>query len=407
MPDPTVSLFQLALALTPPWEVDRIEFDAPGKRLDIYLDFPRGARFPCPAPSCGEVGPVHDTIDKEWRHLNFFQHEAFLHARHPRVKCDRHGIHQVALPWAREGSGFTLLFEALAMALIREMPMRAAARILGEHDTRLWRLAEHHVEAARAREDHSAVTEVGVDETASKRGHHYVSLFVDLPRTKVIFATAGKDAEVLTTFKGDLEAHGGKAEQIKEFSLDMSKAFIAGIETDFPEAELTFDKYHIVQLLNQAMDEVRRQEQRRAPDLKNTRYVWLKKPANLTKAQRDQLRRCRRRFRRMARAYELKLELMDLWELPDLELAEAYLDDWCRRVLRGRLEPFKDFVATLDEHWNGVLRWFDSQINNGVLEAINSLVQAAKRRARGYRNPRNFITMIYLIAGKLNYALPT
>lgn len=155
------------------------------------------------------------------------------------------------------------------------------------------------------------------------------------------------------------------------------------------------------------MDEVRRQEQRRAPDLKNTRYVWLKKPANLTKVQRDQLRRCRRRFRRMARAYELKLELIDLWELPDLELAAAYLDDWCRRALRGRLEPFKDFVATLDEHWNGVLRWFDSQINNGVLEAINSLVQAAKRRARDYRNPRNFITIIYLIAGKLDYALPT
>jgi transposase len=182
--DPTTSLFQLALGLTPPWEVERLDFDPDRHRLDIHIGFPRGARFLCPD---GEVDscPVHDTAEKEWRHLNFFQHEAYLHARVPRIRCSQHGVRQVAVPWARDGSGFTLLFEALAMLLMRKMPVKAAARLVAEQDTRLWRLLMHYVEVGREREDFSQVSQVGVDETSHRRGHDYVSVFVDLDRSKV------------------------------------------------------------------------------------------------------------------------------------------------------------------------------------------------------------------------------
>ena len=145
-------LFQAALGLAHPWFVKTIDFDAAAKRLDIFLDFERGARFGCPEPDCHAAAcPVHDTVEKEWRHLDFFQHEAYLHSRTPRVECDTHGVRLVKVPWARPGSGFTLLFEALAMTLLAAMPVKAAGDLVGEHDTRMWRILHHHVEEARAR----------------------------------------------------------------------------------------------------------------------------------------------------------------------------------------------------------------------------------------------------------------
>ncbi len=405
MEDPTSALFQLALGLTPPWRVEKIEFDPDRHRLDLNLGFARGAQFAC--PECATAGcPVHDTTDKEWRHLNFFQHEAYLHARVPRVRCDEHGVLQVAVPWAREGSGFTLLFEALAMLLMREMPVKAASRIVGEQDTRLWRVLLHYVEVGRQGEDFAAVSQVGVDETSHRRGHDYVSVFVDLDRAKVIFATPTREKKVMVEFKTDLEVHGGMAERVINFSADLWQPYRDGIKENFENARLTIDRYHVIQLLNRAVDEVRRREQRNQPGLKKTRYIWLKRPSRLTARQKEDLGYLRRRHRRTARAYELKLEFEDLWQLsPDA--AAGYLDDWCDRVYRTRLDPLKDFVDTIDVHWDDVLRWFQTRITNGVLEAINSLVQAAKRRARGYRTDKHYIAMIYMTAGKLSFGLPT
>ena len=162
-------LFTAALGLQDPWEVTRIEFDPLGRRLDLHLDFARGSRFACPQGDEAHCG-VHDTEAKTWRHLDFFQHQAYLHARIPRVACPAHGVHQVSVPWARPGSGFTLLFEALLVALVSEMPVKAAAGIVGEHDTRLWRVLHHYVDEARAGTSHAGVVKVGIDETSSKRG---------------------------------------------------------------------------------------------------------------------------------------------------------------------------------------------------------------------------------------------
>jgi transposase len=405
---PTQRVFELGLGLTPPWHVVRIAFDPAAKRLEVHLDFEKGSRWKCPDCEVLEC-PVHDTVDKEWRHLNFFQHEAYLHARVPRVRCQEHGVLLVGVPWARAGSGFTLLFEALLMAMMEEMPVKATGQLVGEHDTRLWRVLLHYVDQARAQEDHSEVTKVGVDETSHKRGQSYVTLFADLDRAKVLFATPGRDQETVARFKADLLAHGGHAEQIREFSADMSPAFKAGIETNFESASLTLDKYHVTQLVNAMVDEVRRVEQQSTTDLKKSRYLWLKNPSNLTTHQRQWLRGLRRRCRQTARAYEYKLNFTELWDQPQ-ELAEIFLIDWCESALRTRmpaLDALRTLACTVVDHCEGILRWFQTRINNGVMEAINSLVRAAKRRARGYRTDRNYIAMIYIIAGKLSFNLPT
>ena len=222
-----ISLLQLALGLAPPWTVTGSDFDAEARRLDIHLDFAAGSRFTC--PGCGAADcPAHDTERMTWRHLNFFQHQAYLHARVPRVRCVRCGVKKISVPWAREGGGFTLLFEALVMALVSAMPVNAVARLVGEHDTRLWRVIHHYVERARARTDLAAVTRVAIDETAARRGHHYVSLFVDIDRARVIFATEGKDAATVAAFADDLTAHGGDPDAVAEVCIDMSPAVHQG-----------------------------------------------------------------------------------------------------------------------------------------------------------------------------------
>lgn len=398
------ALFTMALGLSSPWEVKELVFTAESRRLDIRIDFPRGSSFPC--PECGEPSKVHDTEEKSWRHLDFFQHSAYLTARVPRCRCDQHGVKQVEVPWARPGSGFTLLFEALLMALMREMPVKAVARIVGEHDTRLWRLVDHHVEEARQRVDMSEVKAVAVDETAARRGQDYVSLFMDLDRRRLLFGTEGKDQETVEAFRKDLEAHGGSAERITETCCDMSQAFIRGLNAEFPNAHLTFDRFHVMQLANKGVDDVRRMEARERPELKRSRYVWLKNRSNLSARQRERLQELQGMNLDTAEAYRMRLTLQDFYEQANPRAAAMFLADWCEMVLESGLEPMKKVARTLMDHAEGVLRWFWSGFSNGLLEGINSLIQAAKAKARGYRTTRNLLNIAYLIAGKLDFALP-
>lgn len=403
------ALFSAALGLTPPWQVVEVGFSASAKRLDVYIDFPRGSTFPC--PRCGAEGAkAYDTTQRSWRHLNFFQHECHLHAWVPRVRCPKcRAIAQVRIPWARPESGFTLLFEALVMALAKEMPVRAIAKLLGEHDTRLWRILRHYVEEARARQDLSRVRRIGLDETASRRGHRYVTLMVDLDRRRLLFATPGRDQAAVAACAADLQARGGDPKAVTNVTCDMSAPYIEGIRRSFPDAEITFDRFHVMQLASQAVDAVRREETRDHPQLlKKTRYLWLKSPSLLTARQREQLLTLMSyRYLKTARAYRLRLALQEFFELPDRSTAEAFLRRWYFWATHSRLEPMKRLARTLKEHWEGVLSWFSSHLTNAVLEGISSLVQAAKARARGYRTTENLITMAYILAGGLEYQLPT
>ena len=401
------SLFAVALGITPPWQVEGIEFSTESKRLDIKIGFQRGATFACPV--CGAAAPAYDTKEKTWRHLNFFQYDAYLTARVPRVKCPNTGcgVKQVAVPWARPDSGFTLLFEALVMTLAREMPVKVVAALFGEHDTRLWRVIDHYVETARAQVDHSDVRRVGMDETSAKKGQDYVSFFFDMDQRRLLFGTEGKDHETVKAFTRDLEAHNGSAENITNASLDMSKAFIKGVHEELPNAEITFDPFHLIKIMNEALSQVRSEESRLFPEMmKGSRYAFLKNPENLTEKQDETLTKlCNYRLK-TARAYLLKLALQDVYFATTREEAEGRLKSWYNWAIRSQIDPVKKVAKTVKNHWNGILAWFDSHLSNGFIEAINGLIQAAKRRARGYRSTKNLINMAYLIAGKLDFKLP-
>jgi transposase len=397
-----VLLFQAALGLSEPWRVTSVEFDPERKRLDLRVDFAKGARFPC--PECERAGcAVKDTEEKTWRHLDFFEHQAFLTARVPRVECPEHKVRLVAVPWARERSGFTLLFEALVMAMVREMPVATLAGLVGETDMRIWRVVHHYVDRAVEAQNLEGVERVGIDETSSRRGQDYVSVFADLDERRGVFVVEGRDHETVQAFSCFLETHGGDRGQVREVCQDMSEAFLKGTLTYLPKAEITFDRYHVKSHLSKAVDDVRREEAKHHRDLlKNTRYMWLKRPANLTDRQRDLLDELLAQPLQTVRAYTLAQQFDSFYEIDDPETAEEYLRRWIAEVDASDLEPLHKFARTLEDHWLGVIRWHHSRVSNGLLEGLNSLIQAAKRRARGYRSNRNFIAMIYLIVGKLN-----
>jgi transposase len=399
-------LFQLALGLVPPWLVNDVRFDADKKQLDIEIDFARGGRFPCPHCNAADC-PVHDTAMQKWRHLDFFQHQAFLHARTPRIICPTCGVKQIAVPWARAGSGFTLLFEALAMTLVTHMPVRAAANLLDEHDTRIWRVVGHYVEQAVARMDLAELSRVCIDETAARRGHNYISLFVDIDARKTVFVTEGRAAATVAAFADHVDGHNSDASRIKEVCIDMSAAYIKGVTENLTEAEITFDKFHAVKLVNDAVDQVRRIESKTQPSLKGSRYAWLKNEVNLSAGQSATLATLAHTNLKTARAYRMRLAFQEVYAQPTRGWGELFLDRWIGWMKRSRLEPMKTVAKTMERHRDGILAWFDSRIANGLIEGINSLVQAAKAKARGYRSTRNLINMTYLITGKLDLKLPT
>jgi transposase len=400
-----LGLFTAALGLSAPWRVTRTEFD--GTQLGLWLDFPRGSRFPCPAKDCTEgVCAMHDTADKVWRHMDFFQYKAFLHARLPRVRCPEHGVRQVSVSWARPGSGFTMLFEALALTFATAMPVAKVAAMTREHDTRIWRVLEHHVRAARDQQDFSAVTKVGMDETSARKGQDYVSIFVDMMRGRVLFATDGRDSATVARFATDLAEHGGDPDNVIDTSSDMSTAFISGIADALPNATMTFDRFHLAAKLSDAVDAVRRAEVTTRPELKHTRWLWLKNHTNLSAKQQGELHRLMRPSAKLATARALRWrEDFQAFYDQDPSYAPEYLHRWCYGAKRSRLQPIKDFVALVEKHWDGIIAWHTSHLTNGLLEGINSLVQAAKARARGYRSKTKMITIIYLTATKLT--LPT
>ena len=394
-------LFGLALGVEEPLFIERIEFDKEEGELHIHMNFRRGGRFCC--SECGADGlPVHDTIEKTWRHLNFFQYKCYIHLRTPRTKCDKCGERLWIPPWGRSQSGFTLLFEALIMKLAQYMSVSAISDLVDEHDTRIWRIFRYWVEKAQQERDFSDVKKVGIDETSSKKGHDYITVFVDLESKNVLFATEGRKGTTVKEFVEELTRHNAENTQVVDVSIDMSPAFIRGVHDNLPKAQITFDKFHVVQALNKVMNEVWRAEVAQNPLLKKTRYVWLKNPENLTEKQQTQLKTVTKENTKTAKVYQMKLTFQDIYRNAKCRaVAEELINKWLNWAVRSRIEPVKKFAKMVKKHYEGIPAYFDSRLTSGVMEGINSRIQEVKRRAKGYRNARNFLDMIYLVCGNL------
>ncbi|RYD72590.1 MAG: ISL3 family transposase [Verrucomicrobiaceae bacterium] len=395
-------LFTLALQLSPEWKVTDCLLDQENRRLTLKLDFIPGSKFPAPGATHHLLCAVHDTVEKRWRHLDFFQYETELVARVPRVKTPEGKVVQVEVPWARPGSGFTLLFEAWAMLLCGEMPVQEAGRMLREQDTRLWRILQHYVEEAQTKQSWSKVRRILVDETSARRGHRYVSSVVDAEMRQLLFVAEGRGSEVLGQFVQELRAHGGEPGQIELVAMDMSPSYIKGAREHLPKARVVFDHFHVMQMAGKALDEVRKELRREGADLRDGLWALRGNEWTRSKEQLERRRELCRTYPKLGRAMMLRELLQDILAQEDPEL----LRWWCTRAKRSRLGPFKKLADSLREHWDGVVAFMETRVTNGVIEAINGLLQLAKRMARGFRSFATFRTIALLKVGKLKLDLP-
>jgi transposase len=225
---------------------------------------------------------------------------------------------------------------------------------------------DHYVKEARSQEDFSDVTVIGIDETSCAKGHKYVTLEVDFDTSKVIHVCEGKDSNTVSIFKKDYKIHSGNPENIHYVCCDMSPAFISGIHAEFPNAAITFDKFHVTKMGNEGIDKVRLEEVVVNQSQKKTRYIWLKNPDNLTEMQKETLGSFKDMNLKTVRAYNLKLSLQEFWSINERLLAEDYLKKWYFWATYSRLEPMIEVAKTIKAHWNGILNYFDPRINKMV-----------------------------------------
>ena len=406
-------LFTQALGLASPWKVVSCDFDPAAKSLELVIDFERGARFA--DPDSGELCPVHDTVERSWEHLRFFEHRTTIHARVPRIKTTSGAVKTVEVPWARPNGGFTLLMEVHLLVMAKVLPVAEVSRQTGVSQDRIWHLIRSRVDEAWKQTDWSSLERLGVDETSTRKGHKYGTVFLQIEGrettrgrgaskvARLLFFTPGKDQETFTQFAAELKRRGVPAAQINEIALDMSRAFIAGAGEHFPNAQLCFDRFHVMKLCGEALEEIRKETVRESGGLpRGAMWALRGNPENLRDDQRQLREQICKEHGKIARALSIREFLADLWNYQTRENAEDHFKaviSWC---VRSRMKPFVKLGQSLKRHIDGILGYFKNYTTSAAIEAVNGLLQLARRRARGYRTFRNFQAMAYWIAGGLD-----
>ena len=401
-------LFALAIGVQKPWFISKLNLDLEKKELNIEVDFEKGSEFIYVDEQTGEqdIYKAYDTSEKKWRHMNFFQYKCFLICRVPRVKTKIGKVKQVKTPWEGVSSGFTLLFEALILQFSKIMPVNRICEMMDIYDGKIWKMLNIYTEKCREMADYSLVKSVGLDET-SITGHNYVTTFVDMDQKKTLFVTLGKDSETVKEFAEDLAQHKGLPENIKVASCDMSPAFVKGIEENLPNAKITFDKFHVMKIINTQVDNVRKEELNTNPLLKDTKYVFLKNQKNYTENQKKKYEKIKLNGlnTKSFKAMEMRESFQQIYNAPNIVAFEILLEDWCNWVVKSEIPQMQKVEKMVRKQWNKIVSYAESKITNAILEGFNSIFQAAKNKARGYKKFETIKAIIYLLTGKLDFTL--
>lgn len=400
-------MFAQSMGLTDPWHIERAEFDEENREVHIYVTARKTAKYPCPV--CGKLCSRYDDEETErvWRHGDVVFFPCYVHCRRPRIKCGTE-IHVVTAPWARPGSRYTLLFESYAMLLVRSMPVEHARKLLRISHTSMTHILRYWVEKAVAEDDLSAVKSISVDETSFKRGQSYVTVISDIRARRVIDVEEGRDADAVVRFSYELEKKGGNCNGIKEFVSDMSAAYKSGKDECFPSAKQVIDKFHVKQLMLKAMDEVRQEEQGKkfSRSRKAGKKLLMIPETRQTDQQRERVAQLSKKYPKTGRAFRMVQSLDEMYKCKNVEEAETVFKKLVSWLRRSRLEPMKNVAKTLRAHKETILAYFHHRVTNAIAEGINSMIQTAKRRARGFRTYEGYKCMIYLVVGKLRLDCP-
>jgi transposase len=256
-----------------------------------------------------------------------------------------------------------------------------------------------------------------VDEMSVRKGHEYISVFADLVRKRVLFATEGKDKETWVKFLEAIEQHNGHGHSITQASMDMSQAYQSGATENCRNVQLVFDKFHVIKNANEAVDKVRRAEVRLGGQgvweaLHKSQWLWRKNPENLTDQEQARLAKIQDKNLGTAKAYQMRLVLQDIYRSANAAIARRRFQVWCRWVrwvarfykAKGNLlASMVKLAQMVENHLAGILAHWKWGVTNAFMEGLNSVFSATKRKARGYRSTTHLITMLYFVAGKLRF----
>src|SRR6266571_1603698 len=367
-----LTLYATILGIGAPWDVVRVELDDTAKAVHVWLEERPETTFTC--PECQTVSPLHDHVERSWRHLDTCQYETRLHARVPRVQCAEHGVKTVPVPWATPHSRFTVLFERLAIAWLKEATPAAVARRLGLTWEEANGIVERAVKRGLARRLSMAARYLGIDEHSYLKHFQFVTMVVDLERQTVLHVADDRTAETLAGYFESLS--------IEE------------------------------RLAIEAIDQVRRRENRVLRQqgdhrLTGTKFLWLKTRVtanDFTVAARRHFRRLRRSTLKSARAWAMKEAFRHLWDYRSIPAARAFFERWQAWAIRSRLRPMIHVAGIIRRHLANVLNYITYPLTNAVTEGLNAKIQWIKYSSRGFRNRERFKLAIYFHCGGLDLA---
>jgi transposase len=399
-------LYQQLLGLKSPWSVSQVELDVKRQQVDVWVDHEKDTVWSC--PECSKASTVYDHAEERlWRHLDSCQFKTYLHARIPRIKCTEHGVLQVRVPWSEPKSRFTVLFERLAIDVLRECDITGATRILRISWDEAWNLMERAVERGKLRKQDRIVNRIGVDEKAIAKGHTYLTLVSDIDGGTVEYIADDRKQSSLESYYKSLTPE--QLEGIEAVAMDMWEPYIEATRGNVPGAEskIVFDRFHIMGYLGKAVDAVRKQEHRQRmkegdETLKGSKYLWLYSKENVPEKRRKEFAVLQKLELKVGRAWAIKETLRKLWYYNYAESARKFWRRWYFWATHSRLKPIIDAAGTIQRHIANVLTYLQHRITNAVSEGLNSKIQTIKKMAYGFRNKEHFKTAIYFHCGGLD-----
>jgi transposase len=400
-------LYQHLLGLSSPWSVSDVRLDVAGEEIVVRVDHPLGTTFCC--PECNAELPCYDHgEERRWRHLDSCQFKTILVARVPRVRCAKHGVKTVSVPWAEPHSRFTILFERFAIDVLQStQTVKSAMAILRLKWDATWHIIKKAVKRGKARKEPSPLPRIGIDEKAFSKGQSYVSMIYDLDNSTVEAISDGHDTQAAVSCFSQLSE--AQIDSIEAVAMDMSAAYVKAAKQVIPMAEqkIVHDIFHVMQLANKAVDKVRKSEHRQLllegdEQLKGSKYLWLTSIDNLSDAQTKRFNSLCKLTLETGKAWSYKELLRDLWAHKTEKDAKRFFGNWYNRVIRTKMEPMKKLARTLKDRIDNIVTYCTHGITNAVAEGINSKIMSIKRRAGGYRNRENFKKAIFFYCGGLD-----
>lgn len=404
-----IELYTRILGIESPWEISKVDLSIEERRVDIYVVWPERTEADC--PEClseeQETCKIHDRRkERVWRHLDTCQMKTYIHCRIPRIKCPKHGVLSLKVPWAESKARFTQMFESFAIALLKGSQNRSkSSEILQISWDEMNQIMERGVKRGLSRRHEKTIHHIGIDEKSFLSGHSYVTVMTDIDGKRILDVTENRDETSVNNLWEVLTEE--QRMNVKAVSIDFWKAYISGVQRHAPKADIVHDRFHISKYLNESVDKVRKEEHRKLKksnndNLTGTKYLWLKNRTNWTERDTRRFAVLSGKQLSVGRAWNRKELFQEFWLQESVEDAMAFFKRWYFSATHSRLKPIIDVAKMLKRHIGGLLTWIKHKISNGLSEGFNSRIQQIKMVARGFRSFRNYRVSILFYLGALD-----